>query len=107
MADIMNAALVMVKGTSEEVSRITPVTTSCWGGSPYSMDELREVAKKYGGISSASSVSVQQGDGNTNAVTVDGVSVSGADFKKAFNLRAPGHLKIPQSQFAFFNIERK
>lgn len=107
MADIVNAALVMVKGTSEEVSRITPVTTSCWGGSPYSMDELREVAKKYGGISSASSVSVQQGDGNTNAVTVDGVSVSGADFKKAFNLRAPGHLKIPQSQFAFFNIERK
>lgn len=106
LADIVNAALVLIKGSSEEASRVTPIS-SCWGGSPYSMDELRSVASKYGGISNASSVSVIQGNGNTNQVTIDGVSLSGADFKKAFNLRAPGRMSIPQSGFAFFNIEKK
>lgn len=106
LADIVNAALVLSRGSSEEASRITPVS-SCWGGNPYSHDELRSLASKYGGISSASSVSVSQGTGTTNQVTVDGVSLSGGDFKKAFNLRAPGRLSIPQSGFAFFNIEKK
>ncbi|MBI2338239.1 hypothetical protein HYU95_03595 [Candidatus Daviesbacteria bacterium] len=106
MADIVNAALVLIKGSSEEASRITPIS-SCWGGNPYSMDELKNVAGKYGGISSASSVSVVQGNGSTNQVTIDGVSLQGADFKKAFNLRAPGRMSIPQSGFAFFNIEKK
>ncbi len=106
MADIVNAALVLIKGSSEEASRVTPVS-SCWGGNPYSMDELRSVASKYGGISGAISVSVIQGDGNTSQVTIEGVSLSGADFKKAFNLRAPGRMSIPQSGFAFFNIEPK
>ncbi|MBI4100671.1 hypothetical protein HY439_02920 [Candidatus Microgenomates bacterium] len=106
MADIVNAALVLVKGSGDEISRITPVS-SCWGGDPYSMDELRSVAGKYGGISSASSVGVVQGTGNTNQVTINGVVLSGADFKKAFNLRAPGRMSIPQSGFAFFNIEKK
>lgn len=107
MADLVNAALVLTKGSSEEASRITPVTTSCWGGNPYSMDELKNLASKYGGISSASSVIVEQGNGTTNKVTINGVSFSGADFKKAFNLRAPGYLSIPQSGFGFYNIERK
>jgi hypothetical protein len=71
------------------------------------MDELRSVAGKYGGISSASGVSVIQGNGSTNQVTIEGVALSGADFKKAFNLRAPGRMSIPQSGFAFFNIEKK
>ena len=106
MADIVNAALVLSKGSGEEDSRVTPIS-ACWGGNPYSMDELRSVAGKYGGISSASSVSVSQGSGTTNQVTIDGVSLSGADFKKAFNLRAPGRMSIPQSGFAFFNIEKK
>lgn len=106
MADIVNAALVLKKGTSEEASRISPVS-SCWSGNPYSMAELREVAGKYGGISSVSSVSVSQGDGVTNSVNIEGVTISGSDFKKAFNLRAPGRLSIPQGSFSFFNIERK
>jgi peptidoglycan hydrolase CwlO-like protein len=106
MADLVNAALVLTKGNSEESSRVTPIS-SCWGGSPYSMSELRSVASKYGGISNASSVVVVQGNGSTNQVTINGVSLSGADFKKAFNLRAPGRLSIPQSGFAFFNIEKK
>lgn len=106
LADIVNAALVLTKGSSEESSRITPVS-SCWGGNPYSHEELRNIAQKYGGISSASSASVSQGTGTTNQVNINGVSLSGADFKKAFNLRAPGRLSIPQSGFAFYNIEKK
>lgn len=106
MADIANAALVLTKGSNDEASRVTPVS-SCWGGNPYSMDELRSVASKYGGISSASSVNVIQGNGSTNQVTINGITLSGTDFKKAFNLRAPGRMSIPQSGFAFFNIEKK
>lgn len=106
MADIVNAALVLSKGSGDEAGRVTPIS-SCWGGNPYSMDELRSIASKYGGISSASSVSVVQGGGNTDRVIIDGVTLSGADFKRAFNLRAPGRMSIPQSGFAFFNIEKK
>jgi peptidoglycan hydrolase CwlO-like protein len=108
MADIVNAALVLAKSSdSAEVERITPVTTSCWEGNPFSMSELRDVAGKYGGISSASSVSVSQGNGTTSSVTINGITFSGSDFKKAFNVRAPGYLSIPQNSFSFFNVERK
>lgn len=106
MADIVNAAIALKTG-GIDTSRITPVTTSCWGGNPYSMDELRNLVSGSGGISSANSVSVSQSDGNTNSVTINGISFSGAEFKKAFNLRAPGRLSIPQSGFAFYNIEKK
>ena len=106
MADIVNAAVALKTG-GIDTSRITPVTTSCWGGNPYSMEELRNLTSGKGGISSATSVSVSQGNGNTNSVNINGVSLSGDEFKKALNLRAPGYLSIPQSGFAFFNIERK
>ncbi len=106
MADIVNAAIALTTG-GIDTSRITPVTTSCWGGNPYSMDELRNLVAGNGGISSATSVSVSQGTGTTNTIVINGVTLSGADFKKAFNLRAPGYLSIPQSGFAFFNVEKK
>ncbi|OGD86801.1 hypothetical protein A2164_03425 [Candidatus Curtissbacteria bacterium RBG_13_35_7] len=106
MADIVNAAIAL-RSDGIDTKRITPVTTSCWGGNPYSMSELRDLVSGKGGISSASSVSVSQGDGSTGNVNVNGVSMSGEDFKRAFNLRAPGYLSIPQSGFAFFNIEKK
>jgi peptidoglycan hydrolase CwlO-like protein len=106
MADIVNAAIALKTG-GIDTSRITPVTTSCWGGNPYSMDELRNLVSGNGGISAATSISVSQGDGTTNNVTINGQSFSGSDFKKAFNLRAPGRLSIPQSGFAFYNIEKK
>jgi peptidoglycan hydrolase CwlO-like protein len=104
MADIVNAALALRQG-GVDTSRITPVTTSCWGGNPYSMSELRGMVS--GSISSATSVSVSQGNGVTSSVTINGISISGEDFKRAFNLRAPGRLSVPQSGFAFFNIEKK
>jgi peptidoglycan hydrolase CwlO-like protein len=104
-ADIVNAALVL-RNTDDD--RITPITTSCWGGNPYSHEELRNVASQYGGISAASSVYTTQGNGTTNEVVVNGnIRLSGAEFKQAFNLRAPGYLMIPQKGFAFFNIEKK
>lgn len=106
MADIVNAAIALRTG-GIDTSRITPITTDCWGGNPYSMDELRSLVSGQGGISQATSVSVSQGNGTTSNVTINGVSLSGEDFKRAFNLRAPGHLSIPQSGFAFFNIEKK
>lgn len=106
MADIVNAAIAL-KTSGIDTGRITPVTTECWGGNPYSRDELRNLVSGNGGISSANSVSVSQGNGNTSNVTINGVSLSGEDFKRAFNLRAPGYLSIPQSGFAFFNIEKK
>ena len=99
--DIVNAAIVLKNGAD---SRVTSTSTSCWGGNPYSYDELRQ----KGGVNSVSSVLVSQGTGTTNEVTINGtIHLSGAEFKQAFNLRAPGYLMIPQKGFAFFNIERK
>lgn len=101
LTDIVNAAVVLKAGSD---SRVTPITTPCWGGNPYSYDEL----KGKGGVSSVSSVYVTQGNGITNQVVVNGnIYLSGDEFKQAFNLRAPGYLSIPQSGFAFFNIEKK
>ena len=105
MADIVNAAIAM-KTSGIDTSRITPVTTSCWGGNPYSVDDLRNLVSSHGGISNATSVSVSQGNGTTNSVTINGVTMSGSEFKQAVALRAPGYIRIPQSGYAFFNIEK-
>ncbi|MEK7517095.1 MAG: SpoIID/LytB domain-containing protein [Patescibacteria group bacterium] len=101
LADIINAARF-------RDDRVTPITTSCWGGNPYSHEELRE---KSNGPSFVSSVTVSQGNGTTNEVifqtNIGEIRLSGSDFKTAFNIRAPGYLSIPQSGFAFYNIEKK
>ena len=101
LADIINAALY-------RDDRVTPVTTSCWGGDPYSHEELRE---KADGPSAVHDVTVKQGNGSTAELVFDTdkgtITLSGSEFKTAFNLRAPGYLSIPQSSFAFFNIEHK
>ncbi|MBI5045283.1 MAG: hypothetical protein HZC02_05145 [Candidatus Levybacteria bacterium] len=113
MADLINAYYVMYGGGSgADTGRVTPVTTSCWGGNPYSMDELRSISSSYGGgISSVSGASVIQGNGSSNEVvfqTDKGEKrLNAGNFKTAFNLRAPGYMSIPQSGFAFFNIEHK
>jgi hypothetical protein len=99
--DIVNAAIVLKNGSDD---RVTSRSTSCWGGNPYSMDELRQ----KGGVSSVSSLTVSQGNGSTNEVVINGtIHLTGAEFKQGFNLRAPGYLMIPQKGFAFFNIEKK
>lgn len=107
MADIVNAAIALRDSSGIDTGRITPVTTGCWGGNPYAMDELRSVTAGKGGISIATSVSVSQGNGTTSSVTINNVTMSGEEFKKAVALRAPGYVRIPQTGFSFFNIEKK
>jgi peptidoglycan hydrolase-like amidase len=103
MADILNGWHVLYEGGGDS-GRVTPLG-SCWGGSPYSMDELRGI----GGYSSVSSVSVTYSDsGITSAVTFQtnkgSVSINGNDFYKAFNLRAPARIALKSG---LFNIEKK
>ncbi len=99
--DIINAALVLRGGQD---GRVSSISTSCWGGNPYSYSEMRQ----KGGVSTVSSISVTQGNGITTNVNINGsINLTGEEFKQAFNLRAPGYLMIPQKGFAFFNIEKK
>lgn len=110
MADIVNAVIAL-KTEGIDTSRITPVTTSCWGGNPYSMDELASLVSSHGGIRSANSVSVSQGNGVTSSITINGISINPSDFRRAFNLRASGYMRIPQYSGTFgepfFNIVKK
>lgn len=118
MADIINAWLVRKNPSGADTDRIEPVTINTCnvggsGGNPYSMSELREWADKAGGaITSISGVSVSHsGSGQTTEVRFNTnrgtIAIPGSEFKTTFNLRAPGYLRIPQSSFAFFNIEHK
>lgn len=107
--DLINAAIVLKNGSDD---RVTPVDNTCLGkGNPYSYADLRS----KGGVSSVSSVVVTQGNGETNEVVINGsIHLTGREFKKGYNLRAPGYLRIPQGlgfgslvDFEFFNIEKK
>ncbi|HEX6977125.1 MAG TPA: SpoIID/LytB domain-containing protein [Patescibacteria group bacterium] len=103
LADILNANVVLTQGGGDQ-SRISPTDTDCWGGNPYSVSELSGL----GGFTSVSGVSVIYGnDGSTQSVTFStnkgSVTISGDDFKKAFNLRAPGYIGLKSS---LFNIEK-
>jgi hypothetical protein len=118
MGDILNAYLVSKDPQGADTGRIQPTTiNSCHiggsGGNPYSMSELRDFAGKSGGaVTSISSVSTVHGNnGQTSRVVFQTnrgeVSLSGDEFKKIFNLRAPGYLRIPQSTFASFDVIKK
>lgn len=104
MADILNAWVVLKSGSDD---RVAPIG-SCWGGNPYSLSELKSKAGGSG-YASVSAVSVSYSDGGyTSNVHFEtdrgGVDISGADFKKMFNLRAPGRISLKSG---LFNIERK
>jgi len=110
MADILNAWLVQGKDGIDG-GRITPTTTDCWGGNPYSISELRDIAnsKAGGAVTSVSSVSVSYSEGGSTANVSFGtnrgtVSLSGGDFKTIFNLRAPAYISI---RSPLYNIEQK
>ncbi len=99
MADILNAWHVLYKGGGD-VSRISPVTTSCFSGNPYSVSELAGI----GGYTSASSAAViYSNSGSTQSVSFSTnkgtLTLSGEEFKKAFNLRAPGYIGLKSSLF--------
>lgn len=110
MADILNSYVVWSKGSSKDKSHITPTTKSCWGGDPYSLDKMREVADKYGNsYSKVKSVDVDISNGGyTSQVKFEtdngSVSISGSDFKTVFNLRSPGYISIKSR---LFDLEKK
>lgn len=117
-ADIINAWIVRKDPKGADMDRIAPVTiNSCnvggQGGNPYSLDDLKNLADKSGGaVTSISSVVVSHNDnGTTTSVKLKTnrgeINIAGDEFKTTFNIRAPGYLRIPQSNFAFFNIEHK
>src|SRR4030066_17103 len=97
LADVVNAAIVVANGG--DTSGIFPEDVrSCWGGSdnPWSRQKLAEEANKDGGaVSSVTGVRVEHSSsGVTDKVILTTnrgtVTISGANFERAFNLRAPG-----------------
>ena len=107
MADIVNAAIVVAGGG--DTSGVLP-TDGCFGPAGWSKDQMSGEADKYGGrVTSVSGSSVKHGsNGQTNQAVFQTnrgeVVISGANFYKAFNLRAPGMLSLKSY---LFNIERK
>ena len=109
MADLINAYQVWVAKNRND-SRIVPIFDPCHStGNPYTHAELRSLAAKP--VTSVSSAIVSSSNGHSTSVvfaTNAGViTMSGNDFKTIFNLRAPGHLRIPQSGFVHINIHKK
>ncbi len=106
MADIVNAWVVIKSGSDDRVSPLG----SCWGGNPYSLADLKNKAEeKGGGYGKVTKVTVTYSEGGyTSIVRLDtdkgAVEISGADFKKTFNLRAPGRISLKSG---LFNIENK
>jgi len=104
MADILNAWVLWKKG---DKGHISPTTTSCWGGKPYSLDEMAARADKYGEkYTNVNNVDVDiSNSGYTSTVhfqTNRGtVSINGTDFKEVFNLRAPGFVAIRSRLYDF------
>ena len=103
MADILNAWVVLHEGGGDS-NRVTP-ESSCWDGNPYSKDDLRNI----GGYTSVSGVSVNYAEnGITANVTFQtnkgSKTFPGSEFKKTFNLRAPGYVALKSG---LFNIEKK
>lgn len=110
MSDVLNSFLIQNKSGVDN-GRITPITTSCWGGNPYSMAEVKGLADSASGgsVNSISSVSVTYStDGKTADVIFNtnkgSISISGSEFKQIFNLRAPGYVSIKSP---LYNIEKK
>lgn len=108
MADVLNAWVVLIKHSQSD-DRVTP-EGPCWGGDPYSKNDLRNKAASlsvgYGGVSGVSVSYSDAGYTATVTFTTDkgSVTIDGLDFKEAFNLRAPGNIALKSG---LFNVERK
>ncbi len=113
--DILNAWVVRKNGSDSDRERILPVTINSCGiggvtGNPYSISEMRDKAASLGGAyTSVSSVSVSYATSGSTANVVlstnrGSVTISGSEFKEAYNLRAPGYISI---RSPLYNIEKK
>jgi predicted nuclease with TOPRIM domain len=109
MSDIVNIFQIWKeKGGNDP--RIYPVQDACHGNKgQYSREEAKSLAAKP--VTSISSVLVSSSNGTTNSVifytNAGPISMTGNEFKTIYNLRAPGHLHIPQSGFVHINIHMK
>ena len=109
MADVLNAWVVVVK-RGESDDRVLPLG-GCWGGNPYSVSEMKDKANSSGeGYSNVTGVvRVDYSNSGYTQTVVFGtdrgeVSINGLEFKKAFNLRAPGRIALKSG---LLNIEQK
>lgn len=107
MADILNSWVVWRKGSDGERDHISPVTTSCWGGDPYSLDEMADKADKYGEeYDKVTDIDVDiSNSGYTSKVILKTdrgtVEIPGDTFKTVFNLRAPSYIAIRSKLYDF------
>ena len=106
MSDIVNSYQVWVANNRSD-SRIVPVYDACHSsGNPYSYTEVRNLATKH--VSSVSAVITSSSNGSTSSITfytnAGNVTMSANDFKTIYNMRAPGHLHIPQNGFVHINV---
>lgn len=114
MADIVNAASLLTdlgeSGVTTD-SRIYPIHDKCHkDGNPYSFSEMR--SKSSSKFTKVILAQTYRSSGNTTSirfVNADGrdITISGSYFKLAYNLRAPGYLRIPQSSFVHIDIQKK
>jgi peptidoglycan hydrolase-like amidase len=114
MADIVNAASLLTdlgeSGVTTD-SRIYPIHDKCHSdGNPYSFSEMR--SKSSSKFTKVILAQTYRSSGNTTSirfVNADGrdITISGSYFKLAYNLRAPGYLRIPQSSFVHIDIQKK
>jgi hypothetical protein len=116
MVDIVNAYLAKFdheRMAGFDYGRVRSFT-SCGGGggNAYTMEELRSMLVNPVTSISGMPISVQGSNGQTASVLFETnrglVTISGADFKSVYNVRAPNFLSIPQFfGWSSFNVERK
>lgn len=106
-SDILNAAIVYTNGG--DASGIFP-TDTCLGQAGWDKGRMASEADKHGGrVTSVGGISViHSQSGFTDKVVFSTnrgeLTISGANFNKVFNLRAPGALALKSN---LFNIEKK
>jgi len=109
MADLVNIYQIW-KASGGNDSRVYPVIDGCHvNKGQYTHADARSLAAKP--VTSISSVIVTSSNGSTGTVifgtNAGTISMTGNEFKTIYNLRAPGHLRIPQSSFVHINIHKK
>lgn len=112
VADIVNAILLGRADSSAgkhlyQLDKPNPEGTDTWDAGRVRQELSNRGISAYSNVSDIS-VSPDFGGGKTNSVTVSGdggsQSISGAEFKNWFNLRAPANLQIVGP---LFNIEKQ